>query len=144
MRENTRVSSVNGYTNNNGIYTPCLEWTRTKTPDGYGHFSHKGVCYTTHRVSYWLEHGPIKPGMYICHLCNNPACCNPYHLVMGSPQQNTQYAIDCGRMPGERMTPERLQVALQMRSEGKTYSAIAQHIGLSTPVVWDHIKRHNA
>jgi len=43
-----------------------------------------------HRVAYELFKGPIPPGLFICHSCDNPGCCNPNHLFIGTQQDNVQ------------------------------------------------------
>lgn len=41
-----------------------------------------------HRFSYRLFIGKISKGMFICHKCDNPICCNPEHLFQGSHADN--------------------------------------------------------
>ena len=33
------------------------------------------------------------------HLCNNPACRNPFHLKLGTCQQDSDFKVRCGRAP---------------------------------------------
>ena len=64
---------------------------------GYG-ATHIGRKYTlAHRASLvWLR-GDIPDGMFVCHRCDNPRCCNPAHLFVGTAQDNTDDMLAKGR-----------------------------------------------
>ena len=51
-----------------------------------------------HRVA-WEAHNaePIPEGMIVRHTCDNPACINPEHLVLGTPKDNTHDMLERGR-----------------------------------------------
>jgi hypothetical protein len=75
----------------------CWPWLAGKSPSGYGSFSIKLRGFRAHRVAYELEIGPIPEGLIVRHKCDNPACCNPNHLEVGTNRDNTQDAIRRGR-----------------------------------------------
>ena len=46
---------------------------------------------TAHRIIIWCTHGPPPNGMkrpVVMHVCNNPACIHPEHLVWGEDEEN--------------------------------------------------------
>lgn len=86
----------------------CWRWFGSKA-NGYGRMRRPaGTATAAHRISWELHVGPIPPGLVVCHRCDNPECCNPEHLFLGTLRDNTQDAISKGRYPfqnGVRRSP---------------------------------------
>lgn len=66
----------------------CWVWTGSRDPGGYGKVRYQGRIVGTHRVAYRLAHGDIPAGLEVCHTCDNPPCCNPAHLFLGTHDEN--------------------------------------------------------
>jgi len=77
--------------------TNCWEWQKGKDKDGYGQIAYKGKNERSHRASYIEFVGEIPERMYVLHKCDNPSCCNPDHLFLGTPQDNMDDKIRKGR-----------------------------------------------
>jgi Mor family transcriptional regulator len=66
----------------------CWLWTGAKASMGYGVLRWLGKRVYAHRLVYELTYGPIPDGLFICHHCDNPPCCNPQHLYAGTQRDN--------------------------------------------------------
>lgn len=72
----------------------CWEWQKGKDRAGYGRLKvslgsrSNFKTSSVHRYAYELWVGRIPPGMNVLHECDNPSCCNPAHLFLGSQQDN--------------------------------------------------------
>lgn len=66
----------------------CWEWQGTRSTRGYGLFSYNGRSVRAHRFAYEHRVGPIPAGAEIRHRCDNPPCCNPAHLEVGTHDEN--------------------------------------------------------
>ena len=70
----------------------CWNWIGATDRKGYGKFfavsngNHKLI--QSHRISYFLHYG-VDPGdSLVLHQCDNPSCCNPNHLRLGTHKEN--------------------------------------------------------
>lgn len=77
----------------------CWEWTGAKAATGYGHTHLKGKHVYAHRASYESVNGlGSADGLVVRHTCDNPPCCNPAHLYVGSRKQNVGDAVERARL----------------------------------------------
>ena len=75
----------------------CWEWPDLATASGYGRFSAAGRTHSAHRVAYEHFVGAIPEGLFVLHRCDNPLCCNPNHLFVGTAADNTADMMAKGR-----------------------------------------------
>jgi HNH endonuclease len=78
---------------NNG----CWEWTGARYPEGYGQFRKILGETRAHRLAYRLAFGPFNHGEQVLHHCDNPPCCRPDHLFLGSNIDNVADKVSKGR-----------------------------------------------
>jgi hypothetical protein len=72
---------------------------------GYGQTNYRNRTVTVHRQMYKLARGvELTKQQYVCHSCDNTACCNPDHLWIGSNQDNMQDCSEKGRADGQWKT----------------------------------------
>lgn len=78
----------------------CWPW-RGWLSDGYGHIDIGSKTHKAHRVVWSLVNGPIPRGLVVRHACDNPQCCNPAHLLLGTQLDNIRDRVERGRSAKE-------------------------------------------
>jgi len=131
----------------------CWEWSGTKDGHGYGKISMLGRGYSpvkAPRVSWVLHYGAIPDGMYICHICDNPSCVNPQHLMMGTPKDNTQDMwqkgrdnhVSWGNAWARKLTPKDVVRIREIASVGnRSNRSLGLEYGVSGHTIGEIIKR---
>jgi len=75
----------------------CWEWQGATNEKGYGKFKLNGAVMRTNRVAWILANGMIGGALHVLHHCDNPTCCNPKHLFLGTNQDNVNDREQKGR-----------------------------------------------
>lgn len=82
----------------------CWEWQANRVGGKYGQFIRDGIPRQAHRVAWEITFGPIPEGILVCHHCDNPPCCRPDHLFLGTNKDNSQDMVGKGRHKEQRKT----------------------------------------
>lgn len=136
----------------------CWPWTRTRNNAGYGRVRFDGRKFVAHRVAYTLTHGTIPdwPRRMVLHRCDNPPCCNPAHLFLGSGRDNVMDMARKGRRRGmqarindvrsgpprgtqngrAKLTQEQADAIRTRHTGGEPMKALANEYGVSNGAVW--------
>lgn len=133
--------------------TGYLEWTRALSFHGYGVIRINGRNVGAHRVAYELKNRPIPKGLFVLHNCDNPRCCNPDHLRVGTQAENMKdVKIRFRGAIGERAKFAKLQSSdvleiLALYEKGHSVSEISLQFNVTRPSIknvingktWRHI-----
>ena len=106
-------------------------------------FRASGVRHMAHRAAWVAENGHIPGKLFVLHRCDNPKCCNPRHLFLGSQADNARDMWSKGRgnaigvppgtktgpSPFRRLTADTLFWAVEQYLKGVTQKRIAAALG---------------
>lgn len=136
----------------------CWRWTAHVGNTGYGQFmwaDKKKV--SAHRYSWELHNGPIPPGMFVCHTCDNRECVNPAHLFLGTHSDNMADMWEKGRgfvkrgrgedSPHVKLTDEKVRQIRLLGEQGVRQIEIAKRFGVTQASIslilkrkqWNHV-----
>lgn len=107
----------------------CWNWTAAKAGNGYGvlRLSDPRRMVYAHRLSYEMAHGPIPEGEVVRHRCDNPACVNPDHLLLGTQADNVRDAVKRGSHNSghEILTRDDIPIIRRRLADGELHKDIA-------------------
>ncbi len=82
---------------NHGEEDQCWEYQGYLDEWGYGSIKREGKTHRAHRYVYSKLTGEDITDKVLRHTCDNPACCNPKHLIPGTHDDNVQDRVEKGR-----------------------------------------------
>jgi hypothetical protein len=146
-----------------GAETECWPWQAHCGHFGHGQLVVQGAHYKAHRFAYALTYGAIPDGLCVLHRCDNPPCCNPAHLFLGTNADNVadrqaKQRHARGDNAGPRLHPEAVERGMQRYNarltdgivreirhlaaqKQMTQKAIAHRFGVSPQLVTEVVKR---
>lgn len=128
-----------------GLKDECWEWEKHKQESGHGQVRRAGRAFMAHRLAYSFATGLNPEGGVVRHTCDNPACCNPYHLVLGSHADNVADRVSRDRSAkGERNGRAKLTEADVERvfMSCESTQQLADFFNVDRKVIYD-IRRRN-
>lgn len=142
----------------------CLVYAGARDKDGYGVIQYRRKPRRTHRLVWsWANEADIPAGMVVMHKCDNPPCCNPEHLRLGTVADNNADRSAKGRTtrsgpnvphhpngelhPMHRLSEDEVRQIRRWVREGWTQASVADYFNISRASVslivnrkpWGHV-----
>jgi hypothetical protein len=140
----------------------CWPWTaKRRARGGYGQFRLDGKIEGAHRIAFSLKNGPLPAGAQVLHRCDNPPCCNPAHLFLGTNLDNVEDKVAKGRQAGgyktailgerhgmAKLTADDVREIRRMVAAGAMQKVVAEHFLIAGSAVskivartsWRHVE----
>lgn len=123
----------------------CWEWQGSRIR-GYGNVAWGGKQKTvyTHRLAAYLSGliKDLKDRRHVLHKCDNPPCCNPDHLFIGTQKDNNEDMIRKGRLViprgennGHAQLKNEQAEEIRRLAKTRTQRSIAKEFNVSTTIV---------
>lgn len=113
--------------------------------------------FPAHRVAYELRHGEIPNGLFVLHRCDNPRCCNPSHLFLGTQSDNAKdmwgkargrpggnKGMKLGPSPFRKLTAAQTLEIARLYAEGYTQKALAAKYRCTDVTIGNALRRSPA
>ena len=144
----------------------CWLWRGGRDYGGYGAFKARASGYyqcRAHRFSWILANGAVPDGLWVLHRCDNPPCCNPSHLFLGTHDDNMADMVRKGRPargdrngscvhpesrqrgeghPLSKLNAEQVREIRALRAGGATLAYVAARFGVTARNVSAIYRRH--
>lgn len=125
----------------------CWPWLGCRYSTGYGKYE-TGYA---HRYAL-IDLGVDVRGKFVCHSCDNPACCNPAHLFVGTQKDNMQDMTKKerqsrgSRRPLAKLTEDDVRI-IRFHSDGVSQTELAKRYDVApsrisrikSNKIWRHV-----
>lgn len=127
-----------------GAPNECWPWIGARDRAGYGRVTQAGATTNlrAHRLALAYAGVAVPNDLCVLHACDNPPCCNPSHLRVGTYLDNAKDRSERGRgsqlrgerVPTARLTADRVR-AIREAAGLESQTAIARRFGIAQTTV---------
>lgn len=129
----------------------CWLFTAGTDSAGYGRIWSAGGSTGAHMLSYKYHKGNIPTGLFVLHTCDNPPCCNPEHLFLGTKKDNAADMFAKGRAHVRKginvntckLTEEEVIEIRSLYDQGYSQRTLGEIFGVSHPAIGRIVRRQN-
>jgi len=129
----------------------CWLWRGSLSDKGYGRFYWNYGWKFAHRAVLEIVKGiPLLNTDEVRHSCDNPPCCNPNHLIIGTHKENMQDMVDRRRfaiLGGETNGNSILdlikveEIRQKYLNNGISQRKLAREYGVSQGTIWQVVNK---
>lgn len=110
------------------------------------------IAVRAHRLAFEIFSGSKIPiGMLVCHRCNNPPCCNPAHLYVGTDQDNMNDMVRGRRWrglnfsgadnPGAKIREQDVREIRRLAADGVKQIELSRKFGIANQTISKIVNR---
>ena len=120
----------------------CWPWLNGRTGSGYGAIRWHGRVMYAHVLAWQFFHGcEVPPGKVVRHHCDNPICCRPSHLILGTHDDNMADMVQRGRSRKGVLEPADVLEVRRLHAQRTPTREICGRFGITQKAVWFVVRR---
>ena len=143
-KPNTSVDLLGMIDPSGGLYSCWPYIGKRWHKDGYGYPKRNQKAMLAHRWSYEHHYNiSLTSNMVVRHVCDNPACCNPLHLLIGTQADNIKDMHERERWRTGKhpltLDEKLIKTIFKLRKIGFSQDKIAATVGCSQTTVGKYL-----
>jgi hypothetical protein len=116
----------------------CRVWWGPVNHNKYGLIGVGRGRVSTHRLAWAFSFGAIPDGSMVLHRCDNPPCCNPKHLFLGTHQDNVDDMVrkNRHRVANPSLSVLNADMVRAIRVDTRSDIELSAEYGVTRSAIW--------